>query len=85
MAPLGRYILPLLWKASWGISDRRNEMWSTARAMMVATGFGLVAASSASAAPANGAAIAELGQRTDPVIQIRERLTEKELSDLSGL
>ena len=47
-------------------------MCSNARAMMVATGLGLFAASGASAAPANGAAIAELGQRTDPVIQIRE-------------
>ena len=47
-------------------------MWSNAVAMLVATGFGLAAASGASAAPANGSAIAELGQRTDPVIQVRE-------------
>jgi hypothetical protein len=47
-------------------------MWSNARAMIVVTGLGLVAASSVSAAPVNGGAIAELGQRTDPVIQIRE-------------
>ena len=47
-------------------------MWSSALAMLVATGFGLGAASGASAAPANGSAVAELGQRIDPVIQVRE-------------
>jgi hypothetical protein len=47
-------------------------MWGTAVAMLVATRFGLGAASGASAAPANGSAIAESGQRIDPVIQIRE-------------
>jgi hypothetical protein len=48
------------------------KMWGTAVAMLVATGFGLGAASGASAAPANGSAIAESGQRIDPVIQIRQ-------------
>jgi hypothetical protein len=41
-------------------------------AMLIAAGFGLVGASGASAAPANGAAIAELGRQTDQVIQVRE-------------
>jgi hypothetical protein len=46
-------------------------MRSAAVAMLVAAGFGLGAASGASAAPAKGSAIAELGQRIVPVIQIR--------------
>jgi hypothetical protein len=41
-------------------------------AMLIAAGFGLVGASGASAAPANGAAIAELGHQTDEVVQVRE-------------
>jgi hypothetical protein len=40
-------------------------MRRTALAMLVATGFGLVAASGASAVPANGAAIAELAHSGD--------------------
>jgi hypothetical protein len=47
-------------------------MWSTALSVLVATGFGLVAASGATAAPANGSAIAEVAHRTDAVIQIRD-------------
>jgi hypothetical protein len=43
-----------------------------ALAMLVAAVFGLAGASGASAAPANGAAIAELGHQTDEVIQVRE-------------
>ena len=43
-----------------------------ALAMLVATGYGLVGTSGASAAPANGAAIAELGRQTDQFIQVRE-------------
>ena len=45
-------------------------MRKTALAMLIAAGF--VGASGASAAPANGAAIAELGRQTDQVIQVRE-------------
>jgi hypothetical protein len=45
-------------------------------AMLVATGCGLVGASGASAAPANGAAIAELGQLADHladhIVQVRD-------------
>jgi hypothetical protein len=43
-----------------------------ALAMLVAGGFGLIGASGASTAPANGAGIAELGRETDQVIQVRE-------------
>jgi hypothetical protein len=43
-----------------------------ALAMLVAAGFGLMGASCASAAPANGAAIAELGEQTDQVIRVRD-------------
>jgi hypothetical protein len=43
-----------------------------ALAMLVATGYGLVGASGVSAAPASGAAIAELGHLVDQVMQVRE-------------
>ena len=43
-----------------------------ALATLVVAGFGLVGASGAFAAPANGAAIAELGHQTDQVIQVRD-------------
>jgi hypothetical protein len=43
-----------------------------ALAMLVAAGFGLIGASGVSAAPANGAAIAEVGHQADQVIQVRE-------------
>jgi hypothetical protein len=47
-------------------------MRKTTLAMLVAAGFGIVYGSGASAAPANGAAIAELGHWADHVIQARE-------------
>jgi hypothetical protein len=47
-------------------------MRTIALATLIAAGFGLVGASAASAAPANGAAVAELGRQTDQVIQVRE-------------
>jgi hypothetical protein len=47
-------------------------MQKAARAMLVAVGFWLVGGSGASATPANGGAIAELGQLVDHVIQVRE-------------
>jgi hypothetical protein len=43
-----------------------------ALAMLAAAEFGLVGASGASAAPANGAAVAELGHQTNQIIQVRE-------------
>jgi hypothetical protein len=47
-------------------------MRKTALATLVAVGFGLAGAGGASAAPANGAAIAELGHLADQLIQVRE-------------
>jgi hypothetical protein len=47
-------------------------MRKTALATLVAAGFGLAGACGASAAPANGAAIAELGHLADHVMQVRE-------------
>jgi hypothetical protein len=47
-------------------------MWKTALATLVAAGFGLVSGSGASAAPANGAAIAELGRMADHVTLVRD-------------
>jgi hypothetical protein len=47
-------------------------MWKTRLATLVAIGFGLVGASAASAAPANGAAIAELGHLSAQVMQARD-------------
>jgi hypothetical protein len=41
-------------------------------AMLVATGCGLVGASGGSSAPANGAAIAQLGNLADQVMQVRD-------------
>jgi hypothetical protein len=41
-------------------------------AMLVATGYGLVGASGGSSAPANGAAIAQLGNLADQVMQVRD-------------
>jgi hypothetical protein len=45
-------------------------MRKTALATLVAVGFGLAGAGGASAAPANGAAIAELGHLADQLIQV---------------
>jgi hypothetical protein len=47
-------------------------MRKTALATLTAAGFGLVGACGASAAPANGAAIAELGYLAYYVMQVRE-------------
>jgi hypothetical protein len=47
-------------------------MRKTALATLVGVGFGLAGACGASAAPANGAAISELGHLADHVIQVRE-------------
>jgi hypothetical protein len=47
-------------------------MCRIALATLVVAGFGFVGASGAFAAPANGAAIAELGHQTDQVIQVRD-------------
>ena len=49
-----------------------SKMCRIALATLVVAGFGLVGASGAFAAPANGAAIAELGHQTDQVIQVRD-------------
>jgi hypothetical protein len=56
------------------LGDVRQEsrMRRIALAMLVATGYVLVGASGASAAPASGAAIAELGHLVDQVMQVRE-------------
>jgi hypothetical protein len=43
-----------------------------ALAMLVATGFGLVGAWGVSAAPANGATIAEIWHLADQVMQVRD-------------
>jgi hypothetical protein len=66
MATRKRYILT---KPPRDLTEEM-QMWSSALSMLVATGFGLVAASGASAAPANGSAIAEVAHRTDAVIQV---------------
>jgi hypothetical protein len=47
-------------------------MRKIALAMLVAVGFGLAGACGASAAPANGGAIAELRHLADYVIQVRD-------------
>ena len=47
-------------------------MRGIALAMLVAIGYGFVGASGTFAAPANGAAIAELGHLVDQVMQVRE-------------
>ena len=51
---------------------RESRMSWIALAMLVVTGYVLVGASGASAAPASGAAIAELGHLVDQVMQVRE-------------
>jgi hypothetical protein len=58
--------------ASWGDVRQESRMRRIALAMLVATGYVLVGASGASAAPASGAAIAELGHLVDQVMQVRE-------------
>jgi hypothetical protein len=56
----------------WGMSNSESKMRRITLAILIAAGFGFVGASGASAAPANGAAIGELGRKTDQVIQVRE-------------
>ncbi len=47
-------------------------MRETSLATLVVVGFGLVSACGASAAPANGGAIAKLGHLADQVMQVRD-------------
>jgi hypothetical protein len=47
-------------------------MQKTAFGMLAAVGFWLVGGSAASATPANGGAIAELGHLADHVVQVRD-------------
>jgi hypothetical protein len=51
--------------------SQESRMRRTPLVMLVAAGFGL-SASGASAAPANGAAIAGLGHPADQVMQVRD-------------
>ena len=56
----------------YGGGQTESKMCRIALATLVVAGFGFVGASGAFAAPANGAAIAELGHQTDQVIQVRD-------------
>jgi hypothetical protein len=55
-----------------GINKEENEMRVIFAAVIVAAGIGFMSANPASAAPANGSAVAGTSQRTDVVVHVAQ-------------
>jgi hypothetical protein len=69
---------PLPWVGSVGhVSLEEDRMKTIIFAMIAGAGILLVPALEASAAPANGAAIANIGQQVDPVISVKKKSTKR--------